>query len=458
MSRPLRIAFFTGIFPAVSETFILRQITGLLDMGHEVDIYADSAPELGTPVHAEVTKYALGQRTTYMDMPPETAPWEMPVWPVTGRTWPPGAKTSILNSARIIRALPKLLRSLMVAPGLARQVLKQSEYGYQAASLSALYRLAKLCSRRKDYDVLHAHFGPVGISFRFARNLWKAPLVVSFHGYDFSSAPRKDGSGMYAKLFDSADAITVNSDYTRSEVQKLGCPVLKLHKLPVGLNPDEFSFSERTGRLGEPVRILTVARLVKIKGHEFSLRAFAKVRQKHPRAHYDIVGDGPMRSELEKLAAQLGLRDAVTFHGACDGAQVQRYMAESQIFLLASVSVEGDREGQGLVLQEAQATGLPVVATAHGGLPEGMLADKSGFLVHESDVGALAERLSFLIEHPETWPEIGRQGRAFVEERFDSRNLNRQLVKLYERIVASSDAAPKGRKKIAQGKSDAALG
>src|SRR5260221_12363788 len=98
MSHPLRIAFFTGAFPAVSETFILRQITGLLDMGHQADVYADSAPESGTPVHPEVARKRLGQRTTYMAMLLETAPWEMPVWPVTGRTWPPGAKTSILNS------------------------------------------------------------------------------------------------------------------------------------------------------------------------------------------------------------------------------------------------------------------------------------------------------------------------------------------------------------------------
>ncbi len=441
MSRPLRIAFFTGTFPAVSETFILRQITGLLDMGHQADVYADSVPESGTPVHPEVARYALGQRTTYMDMPPETAPWEMPVWPVTGRTWPPGAKTSILNSARIMRALPRLFRSLMVAPWLACQVLKQSEYVYQAASLSVLYRLAKLCSRRRHYDVLHAHFGPVGNSFRFARELWKAPLVVSFHGYDFSTAPRKEGAAMYAKLFETADAITVNSEYTRTQVQKLGCSASKLHKLPVGLNPDEFSFSERTLRPGEPVRILTVARLVKIKGHEFSLRALAKLRQKHPNLHYDLVGDGPLRPDLEKLAAQLGLRDAVTFHGACDGAQVQRRMAESQIFLLTSASVEGDQEGQGLALQEAQAAGLPVVTTRHGALPEGLVPEKSGFLAPEGDVDAIAERLSFLVEHPEVWPEMGRQGRAFVEERFDIRKLNRQLVELYERIMSAREEA-----------------
>jgi len=86
MNRRLRIAMFVGSFPVVSETFILRQITGLIDLGHEVDIYADTRVEAGAPMHPDVAKYDLLARTTFMDMPPETAPWELPVWPLTGRT------------------------------------------------------------------------------------------------------------------------------------------------------------------------------------------------------------------------------------------------------------------------------------------------------------------------------------------------------------------------------------
>src|SRR5258707_8550880 len=154
-----------------------------------------------------------------MDMPLETAPWELPVWPITGRTWTPGSPTSIHNSIRVARALPKFFRAFAKAPRLALRVLKPSQYGYQASSLSALYRLAKLCSERERCDILHAHFGTVGNSFRFAKPLWRAPLVVSFHGYDFSLAPRKEGTGMYTRLFEDADAVTINSEFTRAQVQ-----------------------------------------------------------------------------------------------------------------------------------------------------------------------------------------------------------------------------------------------
>src|SRR6266700_1209905 len=136
MSRPLRIAMFVVCFPVISETFILRQITGLLDLGHEVDLYADTRGEAGGAVQAEVGKYRLLERVVFMDMPPEAAPWEMPVWPLTGRTWIPGTGESVHNSVRLARAVPRVLHCLASAPRLTWQALRFSQYGYQAASLS----------------------------------------------------------------------------------------------------------------------------------------------------------------------------------------------------------------------------------------------------------------------------------------------------------------------------------
>lgn len=436
MSRPLRIAVFAGSFPVVSETFILRQITGLLERGHAVDIYADTRADPAGPVHVEVARHRLIERTRFMDMPPETAPWEMPVWPLTGRTWLPGSNRPTWNAVRLARAVLKLLRCLARSPRLTREVLDRAEYRYQAESLSGLYRLAALCRAPGNYDVLHAHFGPVANSFRFARKLWGAPLIVSFHGYDFSTLPRKEGRDVYRRLFQTVDAITVNSDYTRAQVEGLGGPPGKIRKLPMGLDPAEFEFRERTLQPGRPVRLLTVARLTEIKGHEHVIRAVATVRARHPGLCYDIVGDGPRRGRLEALAAELDVTGAVNFHGAADGAAVRRHLASADLFVLASVSVEGDQEGQGLVLQEAQAAGLPVLATRHGGLPEGLLPGESGFLVPEGDVEALAERLNFLVEHPGLWPMMGRAGRRYVEEHYDSRRLGDLLEAIYRQTIA----------------------
>ena len=106
--------------------------------------------------------------------------------------------------------------------------------------------------------------------------------------------------------------------------------------------------------------------------------------------------------------------------------------------MLSSVTdSEGDQEGQGLVLQEAQAMGLPVVSTLHNGIPESVLDGQSAFLVPERDVEALAEKLSYLIEHPEVWPGMGQAGRTYVEEYFDLHKLNDQLVEIYQQLLNS---------------------
>jgi colanic acid/amylovoran biosynthesis glycosyltransferase len=181
------------------------------------------------------------------------------------------------------------------------------------------------------------------------------------------------------------------------------------------------------------VRLLTVARLVEIKGHEFALRAVARVHATQ-NIRYDIVGDGPLRSRLEGLVAELGLQDAVILHGARDGAFIEDLLAAAHIGILASVNIEGDAEGQGLFLQEAQACGLPVLATRHGALPEGLVPDKSGYLVPERDVESLAAQLTQLIEHSERWPEFGRAGRAFVEKHFEIHALTHRLVELYHSV------------------------
>ena len=435
MNRKLRIAVFVGTFPAVSETFILRQITGLLELGHEVDIFADTRAPAGDPIHPEVAKFRLLERTTFMDMPPESAPWELPVWPPGGQTWLPGSSAPTPNWRRLWVASPTFFRCLLSSPSLTRAVLSRSRFGYQANSLSALYRLAKLSSISSQYDVLHAHFGPVGNSFRFTRQLWRAPLVVSFHGYDFSTQPRKEGRSMYAQLFATADLITVNSLYTRSCVEKLGCPPEKLRLLPVGLNLDDFPFYERKWTLGEPIRLLSIARLTPIKGHEYILRALALLRTRNRVVHFDIAGDGPLRKSLESLASELGLADSVVFHGSCAAEQARALLRKAHLFILGSVSIEGDQEGQGLVLQEAQACGIPVLATAHGALPEGMVNERSGVLFQERDPEALADKLDSLIQRASEWQGMGRAGRQFVQENYDIRELNRKLLDLYHEVI-----------------------
>lgn len=437
----VRVAMFLGIFPSISETFILRQITGLLEAGHAVDIYADERGSTEAPVHEAVRRHGLLDRATFMELPPETVPYEIPLFPLTDRTWPPGAAKSVANWRRLCRSVPAFVHCLALAPSLALSVVRPSCYGYRARSLSCLGRLDRLMARRhRHYDVLHAHFGPVGECFRFARELFRAPLVVSFHGYDFTTLPRREGPHLYRRLFQAADAVTANSHYTRTRLLELGCPEAKLHRLPMGVTLEEFLWHPRTRPSGQPLRLLTVARLVPIKGHATALRAVAQLNRTHGPLEYHLVGAGPLRKTLEQLAKELGLESQVHFHGARTTEQLQAHYRDNHLFILPSVSIEGDAEGQGLVLQEAQATGMPVVATRHGGLPEGMVPDQSGLVVEEGNAEALTGALAQLADHPERWEAMGRAGRDFVAAHYDAGMLRGRLVDLYQSVRQTYEA------------------
>ncbi len=448
MSRPLRIAMFVGAFPEISETFILRQITCLLDLGHAVDIYSETRSEVRPQIHSEIEKYRLLERTTYMEMPPASGVWELPVWPITGQTWPPGEVTAIPNWRRFLNTFPQMARCFVKSPRLTRQVLDQKEYGFQAASLSALYRLATLCKTSERYDVVHAHFGPVGNSFRFARELWRAPLLVSFHGYDFTTVPRKQGPAVYQQLFPVADLVTVNSDYMGRKLQPLGCPPGKIRKLSYGIDLERFPFRPRSRADGETVRIVTTARLVEKKGIEYVIRALARVRLKHPNLHCDIIGDGPLRGPLQQLAREQSVDGIVQFHGALNGDAVRALLDQAHIFVLASVTAQdGDQEGTPVSLLEAQAVGLPVISTQHSGIPEIVPDGGSGWLVPERDADALADRLSHLIDQPEHWASIGSHGRNFIEAGFTIAKCMNALLDVYGELGKKYSARNSARRK-----------
>jgi colanic acid/amylovoran biosynthesis glycosyltransferase len=202
----------------------------------------------------------------------------------------------------------------------------------------------------------------------------------------------------------------------------------------VGLRMEEHPLVAPDGR--RPRTVLTVGRLVEKKGHQYAIEAFARAHSAFPDAEYLIVGDGSLRRELEELSRSLGLGDSVRFLGAKRDRDVAALYSRATLFVLASVTAkDGDMEGQGLVLQEAQASGLPVISTLHNGIPDGVLDGVSGFLVPERDVGALADRMIELLGDAEERERMGRAGRAFVAGKYDAPILTRQLLELYERAA-----------------------
>lgn len=410
----MKIAFIVSEFPALSETFILNQIVELIKAGYKVDIYA-SINRNDSKVHPDVEKYHLLSHTYYAASMPNS------------------------RFARILKAIRLFLSNFPKAPLIMLRILISIFKPKQRVSLlTLLYEVIPWLDRGLSYDILHCHFGWNGLKGVALKEVGaiQGKLVTTFHGVDVNAIPRQSGKDYYFRLFQKGDLYTANTDFTKKQTINLGCPENKIYKLPVGLEISQYNFYERKLTAGEKVKIITVGRLVEKKGIEYGIKAIAKVVEKNPEVVYTIVGDGVLRNSLENLILELGIAENIKLVGWMTQEQVRHLYAVSHIFMLPSVTAANeDREGQALVLQEAQAMGLPVLSTLHNGIPEGLLDGKSGFLVPEKDVEALAEKLNYLIDRPEEWPQMGKAGRQYVENRYNITNLNNQLVEMYRQLL-----------------------
>ena len=361
----MKIAVILNKFPLLSETFILNQITGLLDIGHNVKIFAKCNPR-EEKTHPDVRKYNLMKYVHYF--------------------------------------LP------------------------QNKTKTIFYLLSQ------KFDIIHCYYGPNGILGITLRKMGaKGKIVTSFHGYDISEFVSIYGNSVYKDLFINGDLFLPNSRYGRRKLIKLGCDEKRIKVHCMGIDLKRFKYYKRKFKSREAVKILTIARLVEKKGHEYAIRAVAKLIAKYENILYMIAGDGPFRDKLDSLVSDLGVSDHVKFLGAIEQNEVLNIYRQAHIFILPSItSRDGDQEGAPNVLKEAQSTGLPIISTHHGAIPEVVSDGRSGFLVSERDVNALVERLDYLIRHPELWPKMGRYGREIVEQRFDIHKLNRKLLKIYE--------------------------
>lgn len=384
MHRALRVAFFVPSFPELSETFILRQIVGLLERGHDVRIFAH---DRGTerPMHADVERHDLLARLRV-------------IGERDGRTLP--KRHGRAPAGAFVRCLrPRHARS--------------------AGGWGPLLRVLGALRGEAPFDVVHCHYGVTGLRYGVAAQLWGAPLVVSFYGYDVSRYPRERGPRVYAGLFAAAARVLSLSAHMDERLRTLGCAPDRLHRVPLAVSPptDE-TMPRRAARERAEVRLLTVARLVEKKGIAHVLHALARVRDELPSLRYDVIGDGPLRGELGALAASLGVVERVRFLGARTSDEVHRAMREADLFVLPSVIARnGDEEGTPTVLMEASYAGLPVLATRHAGIPDVVADGETGVLVPEGDDDALAEALRTLILERERWPAMGEAGRRLVIER-----------------------------------------
>jgi len=241
-----------------------------------------------------------------------------------------------------------------------------------------------------------------------------------------------------AELFDQAAFLLANSDFVRERLIALGARADKvvLHRIGVDLG----RFAPEVS--SEPDHVVFVGRLAAVKGIEIAVRAMAVVRQSHPSARLTVVGDGPLRSEMEVLATSLGVD--VTWRGALPFDHVLTELSTASVVVAPSVTApNGQPEALGLSLVEAQACGIAVVASRSGGIPETVIDGVTGLLAEEGSVDETASHIARLLDDSELRSRLGRAGREHVTREFDLTTQSRRLSELYDEACdENSNSSP----------------
>jgi colanic acid/amylovoran biosynthesis glycosyltransferase len=290
-------------------------------------------------------------------------------------------------------------------------------------------------------SLIHAHFGVEGVyALPLARQM-KIPLVTTFHGFDATlstaallTSPAWANYPLFRRrLARQGDLFLCASSFIRDRVLAMGFPAARTRVHYIGVDC-------RAIRPRDPCEetptILHVARLVEVKGARYLIRAFGALASRHMDAQLVLIGDGPLKRPLQALARSLALQDRVRFLGALPHSEVLTWMRRAAMLVLPSVrTATGRVEGLGMVLLEAAATGLPVIGSRIGGIPEGVLDGETGFLVPERDAGALAARMGDLLHDPAMRLRLGAQARAHVERNFDLDRQTGVLEDFYDSVL-----------------------
>ncbi|WP_251964083.1 glycosyltransferase family 4 protein [Salinibacter ruber] len=293
---------------------------------------------------------------------------------------------------------------------------------------------------RLDPDVVHAQFGPMGVLVAPLTEALDTPLIVTFHGYDISVLPQnKKTRRRYRILFKKADALIGVSKHNRDKLLALGAPEEKVRVLHNGTRIEDFTYSNPSTRFeGRKVKLLFVGRLVRVKSPVDLVDAVGMARNQmngKVDLHLTIAGDGPESNSVRQQAQHRELQDQVDCLGRVSHDEVQRLMKRHHIYAQHSKKINsGAEEGLGVTFIEAQASGLPVVATRSGGIPDVVVDGETGYLVPERDVEAMANRIVYLARHPDKWGEMGRAGRRHVEENFNLTSQVEKLIEIYESV------------------------
>lgn len=350
-----------------------------------------------------------------------------------------GVENHVLAAVRVNaaeRPFPRV--RILRIPFWRQAVFAISRYGLGFYNLPFPRRASRQALREIRPHVILAHFGGTGAAMAPVAKEAGIPMMVVFHAFDLFRRDFRPAT--YRALWDShAQAVAV-SEHGKRRLLELGCPAQRARVIHCGVDMTRFALRERRRRTGDALLFLGLGRLVEKKGFDDLLLAVAAIRRRRALSfRLDLWGDGPQKRRLGRLTDRLGLRDVVTFRGAANARDVPEILAAYDAFVLPSKTArDGDTEGIPIAILEAQAAGLPVVATRHAGIPEAVPPANREFLAREGDAGDLARKLLALAAYRDRYREIGLRGREWVARAFSLTDEIHAYRRLCEEIAAGA--------------------
>lgn len=286
---------------------------------------------------------------------------------------------------------------------------------------------------KSEFDIAHSHSLYSSYEFLFLREQFEIPLITTFHGLSPVGVKELPNERM-RRVFQVGDLFLVNGNFSRSQLVKLGCPEKKIRILPQGIDLEKFFFEPRSIQ-SDKLILMSVGRLSQEKGFNYAVEAVAKLLNQLD-FEYRIIGEGPEQARLKKLARDSNLSQHIRFLGFMNHDSLVHQFREAHILLVPSITAMNRcAETQGLVVQEAQAMGIPVIATRAGAIPEFIIDGRTGLLVEEKKPIEMAEKVVYLYNHTEKYTEISVAGRKYVEEFFDTRKIEEKLINYYRELL-----------------------
>ncbi len=291
--------------------------------------------------------------------------------------------------------------------------------------------------RRRRAQLMHIYFGHTGVHLLPFIKAWDKPCIVSFHGADITIREHQPGyAAMLREMLQTVPLVLARSQSLKDQLVQLGCPPERLALNRTGVPLEQFPFVRRIPPSEGRWQLVQACRLIPKKGLITALRAFAMFREDHPNATFVIAGDGPMLAELKDCAAKLGLGKSVRFPGFLSQAKLyQLYVASHIFFHPSELMADANQEGIPNSMLEGMSSGLPVVATLHGGIPEAVENGLTGLLVPEKDPPALCAALRRMTESGEEWAKMGQMASEHITANFEQRAQIQRLETQYQWVL-----------------------